>query len=563
MTLACALLLANAGQPAGQPEPDYLKESQFQIPISIAPERRGDIKELLLYLSTDNGQTFSLVARTTPDKTGFPYYAANDGVYWFAIAILDRQNHQEPIDVAQSGSKRCIIVDTRKPDIRVTRAEQRDGVVQVQWDIREEYPDPATFRLEYHTADGPGAQWTPVNVAPALQGETSFRLAGTGAVQVRILLSDRAGNIGQAVKDIPAAAGPAVVAAQAGPGTAPNFVPPPPGAEESPNPSQQVAPSPPGGDYRTLPSPESVAKGTNHPWEESSRTPVTYPIPVTPPPQQPVQPPQPTQGQSAMLAQSDSNRYPIQQTSAPGERISSGVAYSGTGYAGVRGNLPPVEIVNKTQPKLDFQVGKYGPSGLGAVDVWVTTDDGATWALLSPSERTVTLPTLTDARSSTPVPASVTVDLKKEGIVYGYYIVVKSKAGLGKKPPEPGTAPQVRLEMDITPPSVELYSPGPDGGRTDTLILSWKASDKNLPPNCVTIEWAEQKDGQWKVIGTPDMPNTGRYPWQVPANVPPAVFLRVAVRDTAGNVAVAQTDSPVVVDLSTPEVGPVKVNTTR
>lgn len=559
LTLACALLFAAPpGQPALPPEPYYLNESQFQIPIKVN-QRASELKELLLYVSTDKGQSYSVASRVTPDKAFFVYTAPSDGTYWFTIAVVDRQNRQDPVDVYQAPVMQWVIVDTRKPEIRVTRAEQRDGLVQVQWDVREEYPDLATFRLEYRMPEVPGAQWTPVNVTPALQGEAAFRLPGPGAVQVRILVTDRAGNVGQGVKDI-SAAGPAVAVVQPGPvsggsaavsypPTAGGTVPPPPGAsDESPNPSQLTPPPPAGGDYRSPPPPDTAAWGAN------SRTPVANAIPVPSPA---------PSGQPLAVAQADPSRYQqIQQTSAPGERISSGVAYSGNGYAGVRANLPPVKVVNKPQPKLDFQVGKYGPSGLGAVEVYVTTDDGANWTL-SQTDRNVTLPTVTDSRGSTPVSGSVVVDLKKEGVVYGYYIVVKSRAGLGKKAPEAGTAPQVRLELDITPPSVELYKLEPAEGRTDTLMLSWKATDKNLASECVTIEWAEQKDGQWKVIGTANMPNTGRYPWQVPANVPPTVYLRLAVRDTAGNLAVAQTDNPVVVDLSTPEVGPVSVKEDR
>ena len=39
-----------------------------------------------------------------------------------------------------------------------------------------------------------------------------------------------------------------------------------------------------------------------------------------------------------------------------------------------------------------------------------------------------------------------------------------------------------------------------------------------------------------------------------PATAPPNVYLRLTVRDTAGNKAVAQTPDPVLIDLSVPEV---------
>jgi hypothetical protein len=269
----------------------------------------------------------------------------------------------------------------------------------------------------------------------------------------------------------------------------------------------------------------------------------------------PAPPPQP-------LAQSDGGRYPIQQASSTSPSRDWAATSSATQYStsGVRGALAAVELVNKPQAKIDFQIGKYGASGLGGVDVYVTTDDGANWTL-SPSDRNVALPSPGEMRSGgTPVAGSVMVELKQEGVVHGYYIVVKSKAGRGIKPPEPGTPPQVRIEMDITPPSVELYVPQPDASRRDNLLLTWKATDKNLTNNCVTLEWAERRDGQWNVIGTPDMANSGQYSWQVPTNAPSSVFLRLAVRDTAGNVAVAQTQEPVLVDLSVPEALSFKVS---
>ena len=50
------------------------------------------------------------------------------------------------------------------------------------------------------------------------------------------------------------------------------------------------------------------------------------------------------------------------------------------------------------------------------------------------------------------------------------------------------------------------------------------------------------------------MPNTGYYAWHVPAKCRIRVFLRLTVRDLAGNVSVAETDEPILVDMSEPEV---------
>ena len=39
-----------------------------------------------------------------------------------------------------------------------------------------------------------------------------------------------------------------------------------------------------------------------------------------------------------------------------------------------------MQIVNKKQVKLGFDVSRFGPSGLGRVDVYMTTDEGDTWS---------------------------------------------------------------------------------------------------------------------------------------------------------------------------------------
>jgi hypothetical protein len=215
--------------------------------------------------------------------------------------------------------------------------------------------------------------------------------------------------------------------------------------------------------------------------------------------------------------------------------------------------LPPLQIVNKRKAKIEFEVPRTGPSGLGSVDVYVTTDDGASWtkSVVSPSN----VPPI-ETRAQGPVVGTVTVPLPREGVTYGFYLVTRSRAGLGKPPPQPGDNPQVRLEADTTPPVAELYAPQPDPGNRDRLLLRWKVSDRNLTPNPVSLEWSASPRGPWSFIGEPELPNNGRYTWQVPDTVPPRVYLRLSARDRAGNTAIAQTPQPVYIDLEVPD-GPV------
>jgi hypothetical protein len=226
----------------------------------------------------------------------------------------------------------------------------------------------------------------------------------------------------------------------------------------------------------------------------------------------------------------------------------SSVVPASSGLAG------SVTIVSKRQVKLDFEVAKYGPSGVGSVDVYVTHDDGRTWSpepmKLDPSA--VTLPM--DTNATGPLKGSVALQLDKEGVPHGFYLIVKSRAGLGKAPPRPGDLPHLRVELDTTAPFAELYKPEPDSARPTMLRLTWKAEDRRLAASPITIEWAPRKEGPWQFIGRPELPNTGEFLWEVTRDVPPSVFLRLTVRDAAGNSAVAQTPDTILVDLSVQEI---------
>ena len=46
----------------------------------------------------------------------------------------------------------------------------------------------------------------------------------------------------------------------------------------------------------------------------------------------------------------------------------------------------------------------------------------------------------------------------------------------------------------------------------------------------------------------------------VPANIPHSVYLRLTVRDAAQNVAVTQTQEPLLIDLNVPEVNVLGIN---
>jgi hypothetical protein len=272
----------------------------------------------------------------------------------------------------------------------------------------------------------------------------------------------------------------------------------------------------------------------------------------------PRQPPQPI----------NPDRSPYPPADASPQPLAGGVGFAPPSPP--RGALPPVRIVNKREVKIEFEVAKFGPSGLGGADVYVTLNEGASWNRVA-GEPPVTLPPTIDTASNVPVRGSVSVQLPNEGIIYGFIIAIKSRAGRARPAPHAGEPPQLRLELDLSVPKAEMYEPRPEPRQGNTLLLLWNAADRNLAANPISLEWADRKEGPWNRIGNENLPNalppgvppmervTGGYLWRLPEHAPPHVFLKLTARDTAGNVALALTDRPVLIDLSVPETNVIGV----
>jgi hypothetical protein len=496
-----ACLLLSAG--AVPPEPFFLNQRTFQIPIRVAPERKDDVKGLELYVSTDNGQSWQLNASAAPDQAAFNYNAPRDGRYLFTVVVIDKKTGQrEPRDVMTAPVGQHIVVDTVKPDLHLIKAERQGDEIVVKWTAHEESPDWATLRLEYRPADAPESAWVPVGTLPGEGGEAKIPARGPGAVAVRLTLKDKAENVGTAETTVPAAAGAATPVSP-------------------PVTSTATAYSGPGLQTTNL---------------SNTNTPPGPPDNLPPPPKEP-----PATG--GAIGSSAPGVFPAGAPSVGSER----------------GKLPALRIVNKPQVKLDFDVSRFGPSGLGGVDVYVTQDEGANWEKAQ-SDAAAILPNPVEPGRPGPVHGSITVPLAREGVVYGFYLVAKSKAGLGKAPPQRGDLPHIRVERDTKLPDAKLYSPELDPANPGCLMMIWQATDKNLTEKPVSLEWAERREGPWECIGEPQMANAGRFSWKVPDRAPPKVYLRLSVRDQAGNVAVAQTGEPILIDLIVPELEHVDVS---
>ncbi len=590
-SLALALLMLATGTSPEDVVP--MNSRNFQIPIQIGPGQRDKIKELILLVSTDQGATWHEAAVVPPDKDAFVFYAPNDGLYWFNICVVDTQGNREPRDVYQSVPRQKVLVDTLKPDLRIVAANRQGDEILVSWAIQEDHPDLASLKLEYRIPDAPSWMWYRADAPKEMSGQARFRFANAGPVLVRMTVMDQAGNLGSDQKELPPRSGadsqpaeavrPVAAQSDAAP-PAPSFPPtssdngsrvssPPYQDAPAPRPSGQAPGSGLAGSAYEHMAPEQPTSMRQNEIRAAPERPLTS-APASPPAYPPTNGYNPDQNNryqgGAGWPQAPSSGYPQGNgySGDPGNRNQGGTNWSpatnqvyqqpntsngdtGNRYQPNAGSLIPpptarsypegpalpLQLTNNRQVALDYEITKKGPSGIGRIELYLTQDDGQTWQLFKEEH-------------PDPQPP-LNVILPGEG-VFGLRMVVFSKAGLGGRRPKPGDLPQMRVKVDTTPPVARLDPPQGDPHRHDALLLTWQASDENLAPNPITIQWAEERAGIWQNI-VKDTTNTGHFQWILPPKMPVKVYLRLIVRDLAGNVTMEETPESVLIDLQEPE----------
>jgi hypothetical protein len=387
--------------------------------------------------------------------------------------------------------------------VRFGRAERVGDKVEVGWDISEANPDWASFEMEFRSDKG---DWHPVafRASKPSQG-VKFAVPPVGVTAVRVRLSDMAGNRGE--ETIAVGGPPAPIAPR----------------------KDEVARSAPFDMARPSNKEIVPARGDS---ESAAPVPLSEPRPSALPG---------VTGQPSGVVTSDSAKVVERQAessaviaeSKPVDRASS---------------LPPPRIINTPKFNVDYTITEKGSSACSKIEVFVTTDNGRRWALLSKTEK-IDGPILVDLTGGRPVRRTGEIDG-----VYGLRFVPHSLAVPGD-PPSAGDLPEMRVELDTVEPKIDGLEPIHNG--RDALTIKWVAKDRNLVAEPVTLEWAESKSGPFFPIVSADAPaegpesregltrprplaNTGEYVWKIPANFPThKVYLKYTARDAAGNISEA------------------------
>jgi hypothetical protein len=192
--------------------------------------------------------------------------------------------------------------------------------------------------------------------------------------------------------------------------------------------------------------------------------------------------------------------------------------------------------VNTTDFQIGYRIDDLGPSGLGKIELFITTDSGRKWYRYG-----------TNPSNKSPFPVSVPGDG-----VYGFELRVKNGAGVGDDPPRPGDKPSIVVVVDKTPPVAQLLPPQIGRAKSrNKVLLRWMAEDAQLGPTPILLEYAVEKSGPWLKIGDWQA-NTGRYIWSIEPGMPGKVFVRLTVKDRAGNVAQVMGPDQLVIDFTRP-----------
>jgi hypothetical protein len=170
---------------------NYCRSPVFKIPFETETGSPR-LKEIQLYVSTDQGRVWQPVARVLPEQGYFKFTAERDGLYWFAVRTIDLQGRPWPVTMDGARPGRKVIVDTHPPVADLRPLSAQDGTVGVRWDIRDDNLDLGSLRLDYRLSGT--AEWRPLNPDLLAAGQYTWRPDTNAGIDVRLRVQDRAGN---------------------------------------------------------------------------------------------------------------------------------------------------------------------------------------------------------------------------------------------------------------------------------------------------------------------------------------------------------------------------------
>lgn len=488
--LACAGGLWSAWGVAAPPaaQPVCTSKAKFRIPFQFDSEEMARLGAVEIQLHVSTDQGRRWQHAQSVSPAEGRFTFEAPGEGHYAFAVRTVDAQNQFHPAGPLQSGLQVIVDQTSPTLQLQLRESAPGEVELTWSAADDHLDLSSLRLEFLDPNTPN--WQPVGITPAESGRTKWSVSQGGRVLVRGTVADRAGT------NISAEAATTLQAARPGqPQPAmPDF-------------SQPVAgPRPPvplGEGLAHIPSTRVVQPGG----VPTTLMPIIQPLPVA--------------GQSPARIISG---FPPETPPPPAAR--NAPAQSASNPSGAR-------RVNTTKFNINYQVEEVGPSGVGGVDLFITEDNGGKWFLYG-----------TDEDRQSPI----AVEVPRDG-QYGFALRARSGVGLAQDPPQPGDVPAINVVVDRRPPQVDLKPLRQVNPRQ--IEITWTATDEALADLPIALSCAERPTGPWRQISS-WRENDGKFTWTIDSQASQQIYVRLEVRDAAGNVARVDTPEPLLVDLTRP-----------
>ncbi len=568
-------------------DPVFSRTNKFKIPFQFDQVELKKIgaNEIQLFVSINRGASWRLHDSVQPDAGKFTYEASEDGEFWFSVRTRTSNGLTYPAGNHEPGLK--VIIDTKQPSLSLDLTETPiGGEVELQWNATDDHLIESSLQLEF--LDPVQQTWEKVGVRPARQGRTSWSVPKAGLVEVRGRIQDAAGNQAEiATQTIvagmsnpvnPAQQNARPVAKDAKPQMLANQ-PLDVGMEIRPKNDSRIGSKFQGTDL-ILPGDDLLKKtpvtAVSNGNSSTELAPLQKAAPkATPPPLAgdpfSTPPPQPTPPQQTDLFQQPAppqqkattqQSTPTQESTQPLQEMPAQQYDSGSKEATTspktneerveKSKVVDKELVNLQRSLMDatgrtvghlvnsgtfriaYELEDVGPSGVSNVELYITEDGGAKWFHYGSDQDRVS-----------PIVATVPRDGQ-----YGFSFRIRNGAGIVATPPQPGDKPEIVITVDQTRPVVKVKSPLQVEGK-DKLKIEWIANDLHLDANAVALYYALKAEGPWVLIDG-WKPNTNSYTWDVPQGIASQFFLRLDVRDAAGNISRNDVKAPFSIDTAKP-----------
>lgn len=523
--LWCNYLFAAAGLGIGTPvwgqqNLIHWPRLDFVIPFQIDSNGQSP-QEVLLEVSEDGGQNWSMCSRGDTRTRQFQYRAARDGTYIFRLKSVDAAGRR----FINPGEPLRIAVDTSKPNASLIIDIDPRGEMLAEFLASDSALDAANISLEYQTEST--GRWVPISFQ-LNQSTTPGEVSGYGTwslpdnakqLVVRLIAKDLAGNATEVTR-LPQL-----------PKTAVHGM------------GMQLASQPKGLSPQTSPD---IVLG---------------PVPRHPPTGLPVRELTDSElesirgGDATILANTKNSQSLLarEPSSFLGESMGLETNNRSMGAAPPNANaasLPSLPTLGAPQSptrkpleqeplyantrafSLDYRIENDPGAPITEVELWGTIDEGQTWEVWG----------LDPDRTS-----PFDIEVENDGL-FGFRMVIVGANGLASNRPRPGDKADTWILVDTAPPqsrlSSALYGTGKEVG---SLIIEYRAKDEYLGERPISLFYSESPAGPWQVISR-GIRNQGRFVWPSNPNLPPTIYLKMETVDLAGNVTSSTLDIPIQVE---------------